>query len=258
MHCEALNYPFFYLGSTGAFSDPTVRLKFYDSIVSTPGKARDEGFTLHVLARLSPTWREGMLLFIQNVLASRCPPSSIKEMSRLPIPKGPEKPGQTRPIALVNDIYAFISSMIASRMAEGIEKSGRLGPEVRAYRKNMSTTDITMNERCLMEDAMEFEKPTCRKLEDEEKFFDRVLLIVQLLLMKLFGFPDQGYSEMKAEDMTNRVVKLITRYGKEEATFLAGLPQGSPISVLLANLATWLKHKVKQGTVARIQQTRGD
>ena len=166
-HCEALIYPFFYLGSTGEFPDPTVRIKFYDSIVSTPGKARDESFTLHVLARLSPTWREGMLLFIQNVLVNRCPPSSIKEMSRLPIPKGPEKPGQTRPIALVNDIYAFISSMIACRMAEGIDASGRLGPEVRAYRKNMSTTDITMNERCLMEDAMEFEKPTCRKLEGE-------------------------------------------------------------------------------------------
>jgi hypothetical protein len=41
----------------------------------------------------------------------------------------------------------------------------------------MSATDITQNERCIMEDAMEFEKPMCRKLEDEEKFFDRVLLV---------------------------------------------------------------------------------
>ena len=97
-----------------------------------------------------------------------------------------------------------------------------------------------------------------RAVNSKEKFFDRVLLMIQLLLLKLFGFPDQGYPEMKAEDMTNRVVKLITRYGKEEADFLAGLPQGSPISVLLANLATWLKHKVKQGTAARIQQTRSD
>ena len=46
---------------------------------------------------------------------------------------------------------------------------------------------------------------------------------------------------MKAEDMMERIVKIITRYGKAIAKFLAGLPQGSPISVILANLAQWLK-----------------
>ena len=148
--------------------------------------------------------------------------------------------------------------MIACRMAEGVERSGRLGPEIRAYRKDMSTTDITINEHCIMEDAMEFEKPISRKLEDEEKFFDRVLLITQLLTLDIFGFPQQGYTEMKAEDMSNRLVKLITRYGKEFAEFRAGLPQGSPISVIIANLVMWLKHKVKQGTITAINTKRDD
>jgi hypothetical protein len=67
-----------------------------------------------------------------------------------------------------------------------------------------------------------------------------------------------GYSEMKAEDMMERIVKIITRYGKEIAKFLAGLPQGSPISVILANLATWLKHNVKQGTLDDITIKRSD
>jgi hypothetical protein len=196
-----------------------VRTRFYESIVGCPGKTRDEGFTLHVLARFPEIWRESLLIFIQNILVGRCPVSSIKEMSRLPIPKGPETPGQTRPIALVNDIYDFISAIVAIRMAEGVERTKQLGPEIRAYRKDMSATDITQNERCIMEDAMEFEKPMCRKLEDEEKFFDRVLLVNQLLLMNLFGFPEMGYSEMKAEDMMERIVN-ITRYGKEIAKFL--------------------------------------
>lgn len=65
---KALGYPFYYDCVTGEFSDPAVRRKFYDSIIASPGKARDEGFTLHVLARLPSKWREGMLLFIQNVL----------------------------------------------------------------------------------------------------------------------------------------------------------------------------------------------
>jgi hypothetical protein len=195
-----------------------------------------------ILARFPEIWRESLLLFIENILVGKCPVSSIKEMSRLPIPKGPEKPWQTRPITLVNDIYGFISAIVAIRMAEGVERSKKLGPKIRAYRKDISATDITQNERCIMEDAMDFEKLMCRKLEDEEKFFDRVLLVIQLLLMKLFGFPDMGYSEMKAEDMMERIVKIITRYGKEIAKFLASLPQGSHISVILANLATWLKH----------------
>jgi hypothetical protein len=123
---KELQYPFFYDCETGAFSDPLVRNKFYESIAGCPGKSRDEGFTLHVLARFPEIWREGLLLFIQNILVSRCPVSSIKEMSRLPIPKGPEKLGQTRPIALVNDIYGFISAVVAIRMAEGVEMSEKL------------------------------------------------------------------------------------------------------------------------------------
>ena len=128
----ALQYPFKYDCITGEFSDNYVREQFYKTIVSTPGKSRDEGFTLHVLARLPLKWREGMLLFIQNVLVTRCPPPYIKQMSRVPIPKGKEKPGQTRPIALVNDIYGFITSMQAYRMSQGIEATNKLFPELKA------------------------------------------------------------------------------------------------------------------------------
>ena len=44
-----LRYPFFYNCTSGKFSDKMVRENFYQSIISTPGKSRDEEFTLHVL-----------------------------------------------------------------------------------------------------------------------------------------------------------------------------------------------------------------
>ena len=91
-------------------------------------------------------------------------------MSRIPIPKGKDKPGQTRPIALVNDIYGFITATQAIRMSEGVEATKRLFPELKAYRKNMSTTDITVDERCMMEDSMESKTPMSKKNEDEERF----------------------------------------------------------------------------------------
>jgi hypothetical protein len=158
-----LRYPFFYDCQSGNFSDEVVRENFYKSIISTPGKSRDEGFTLHVLARLPIKWREGILLFIQNVLVTRCAPPYIKQMSRIPIPKGKAKPGQTRPIALVNDVYGFITAMLAMRMSQGVEATKRLFPELKAYRKNMSATDITVDERCMMEDSMESETPMSKK-----------------------------------------------------------------------------------------------
>ena len=247
-----LRYPFFYNCTSGKFSDKMVRENFYQSIISTPGKSRDEEFTLHVLAR------EGVILFIQNTLVTRCPPPYTKQMSRIPIPKGKDKPGQTRPIVLVNDIYGFITATQAIRMSEGVEATKRLFPELKAYRKNMSTTDITVDERCMMEDSMESKTPMSKKNEDEEKFFDRVLLIIQTIVLSLFGFLPQGYMEMKFEDMLERLVEILTRYGKEIAEYIAGLPQGSPLSVILANLVMWIKHKIVRRKLDNIKEDRKD
>ena len=55
-----LRYPFFYDCQSGRFSDEMARENFYQSIICTLGKSRDEDFTLHVLARLPIKWREGV------------------------------------------------------------------------------------------------------------------------------------------------------------------------------------------------------
>ena len=82
-----LHYPFYFESTTGNFSVESVATDFYKSITSTPSKARHEGFHLAVLGRLTTTWIDGMILFIQNTLVSRCPPCNIKDMTRIPIPK---------------------------------------------------------------------------------------------------------------------------------------------------------------------------
>ena len=102
------------------------------------------------IGRLPKPWVEGVLIFLHNVLASRCPPPNIKEMTRIPIPKGENKPGQTRPVSLADDIFSFLTGQISRTFATGIEETGRLGPEITAYRKNKSTTDITIDEREIM------------------------------------------------------------------------------------------------------------
>ena len=101
---------------------------------------------------------------------------------------------------------------------------------------------------------MESDTPMSKKNEDEENNFDRVLLVTQTIVMSLFGFPSQGFMEMKCEDMLNRSVKILTRYGKELAEYRAGLPQGSPLSVLIANLVMWLKHKTMRRKIDCTEQ----
>ena len=241
---KELNYAFFFDGETGEFSDEKLKDDYYKSISTIPGKARHNGFHLAVIGRMPKPWVDGVLLFLQNVLVSRCPPPSIKEMTRIPIPKGMDKPGQTRPISLADDVYSFLTAQVSRTLSEGIEATGRLGPEITAYRKGRSTTDITQDERAIIEDALEF----CHLLgiikEDEEKFFDRVSTDLQMLAMKVFGFPDQGYCEWKMEDMIERKVNITTRYGNVWTVFLTGVPQGSTLSVHIANLIIWMKHRM--------------
>ena len=39
-------------------------------------------------------------------------------------------------------------------------------------------------------------------------------------------------------------VNIVTRYGHVWAQFLTGVPQGSTLSVHIANLIVWLKHRI--------------
>ena len=82
---KVLNYAYFFNCESGEFSDKKVEEDYYEAISTVPGKARHEGFHLSVIGRLPKPWVDGVLLFLQNVLASRCPPPSIKEMTRIPI-----------------------------------------------------------------------------------------------------------------------------------------------------------------------------
>jgi hypothetical protein len=230
-----LDYAFYFDCETGEFSDKGVTSDFYKAISSEPGSSRHEGYHLAVLGRLPEQWQKAVLLFLQNVLVTRCPPPVIKAMSRILIPKGKAKPGQTRPISMADDTYSFLTDQISKRFAAGIEATGRMGEEIKAYRKGKSTTDITVDERNMQEDPLENLKLLGIIKEDEKTFFDRPDIALQVIVMRLFGFQNQGYGEWKCEDMLDRMVFVITRYGVTICKFLIGVPQGSTLSVHIAN-----------------------
>ena len=149
-------------------------------------------------------------------------------MTRIPIPK-PDKPDQTRPIS----IFSFLTDQVSKYLSDGVKATGKLGPEITAYRKNKSVNDITLDQRCTIEDALEFERLLGIIKEDEEKCFDRVTVELQMMAMKTFGFPDQGYCEWNMESMFGRGVNINTKYGNVMANFLTGNLKGPPSPSIL-------------------------
>jgi hypothetical protein len=93
----------------------------------------------------------------------------------------------------------------------------------------------------IREDAMESGQRLASLEEDEEKFYDRTLLELQLAALLRLGCPAMGYVEFKADDMVDRIVYIITRQGLAIAMYLIGLLQGSVLSVAMSNPITAIK-----------------
>ena len=55
------------------------------------------------------------------------------------------------------------------------------------------------------------------------------------------GMPDQGYLEIKSEDLSERKCTVITQRGEVEIMLAVGLPQGEILSVLGCNLISAAK-----------------
>ena len=115
-----------------------------------------------------------------------------------------------------------------------------------AYRRGRSAEDIAKTYIYLLEEANETGKPVIMISEDEEKFFDRINLETQASNMVACGMPEQGWLELKMEDMTDRICFLLTEIGEVMIKYKVGFPQGQVLSCLGANLTS--QNKLSQWT----------
>ena len=136
-----------------------------------------------------------MQLFCEINLVTRCFPPLLKPMSRILTPKEADKPGQTRPISLADDTISFLTTQISKQFVNAIEKAGILGDVIYSYRKGIGTSENTVEQRFMIEDALESGQILGIIKEDKEKFFDRAGYEVQMMTLKMAGCPDQGYME---------------------------------------------------------------
>jgi len=241
---KEFNYPFFLTDARGTINMAnTVERKLWKSLASIPAKARHDGAHIAVLGRFGERWRKLLVKFVKLMLVMRYIPAEMKKISRYPIPK-PGKPNEYRPISLCDDLYCFLNGLITGITSQAIEKIKLLHEGITSYRRGKSCATLVAIEQCFREDCVEGNKPTVQIDEDEEKFFDRVCLDIILAVMKINGFPDSGFIEMKACMMSAKLVEIITAKGTAYAIFQCGLEQGNPDSPTIANLVIKLKHDI--------------
>ena len=239
-----LFYPFYLDSSQGKMNEETkLSVDFFKAIGSVPSKARYEGFHMATIGRFGVRWQKTLLNIIKLILLLRYIPTDLKKMARFPIPK-PGKANEYRPISLCHDIYCFINGICTKITSKGIEKAGFLHDGIVAYRPGKGCGSLVTIEQSFREDCREHSTPTAQVDEDEEKFFDRIPVEILLAAMRINGFPEQGFLEIKASGMGAKYVDIITKKGIAYAKFVCGLEQGNPDSPTVANLVIKLKHDV--------------
>jgi len=239
-----LFYPFFMLNREGDMNEnENFQKMFYKAISGIPAKARYEGYHMAVVGRFGPRWQKALMNIAKLILIMRYVPSDLKRMARFPIPK-PGRKNEYRPISLCHDLYCFISGICNKYSSAGIEKANFLQDSITAYRPGKGCGSLVTVEQCFREDCKEHDSPVVQIDEDEEKFFDRIPVEILLAAMRINGFPEQGYLEMKASAMSAKYVDIITKKGIAYAKFICGLEQGNPDSPTVANLVIKLKHDV--------------
>ena len=243
---KELFYPFFLINQKFNMNENEVfTKKFWKCLARIPGKARHEGFQMSVLGRFGKRWGDTLLDIVKLILIMRFIPPELRKMARFPIPK-PGKSNEYRPISLCNDIYCYINAVSTSYSSQGIENAGLLHDGMYAYRKGRGCSSLVATELCFREDCNEHNLPVLQLDEDEEKFFDRVPVEILLAAMRTNGFPRQGFLELKASSMQEKIVEIITSKGIAYARFVCGLEQGNPDSPTVSNLVIKLKHDIWQ------------
>ena len=108
---------------------------YWRAISSIPGKARYNGYTVAINGRLPRRWIDLRLRIMKMMMILRILPEKTKIQARAPMPK--LKPGETRPLSLINDDMCFFLGFLTKHFALKCEEVKSIPPTLHARHEHL-------------------------------------------------------------------------------------------------------------------------
>lgn len=216
-------------------------MELEDAMLSAKGKTPgDDRISYPMLKNLSESTKKHMLFLYNNVFSSNVFPQAWKTAVLIPIPK-PNKDHHTvsgfRPISLLSCISKILEKIIARRLMWFIQTNNFITPNQVAFMKKQGTDDVLIYLQHFISKALSSRNHVSILSTDFEKAFDRIGIHVILQQLVNWKIGNNMYSIIK-NFLSNRKLKVrINGYVSRTLPLNNGIPQGSPLSVVLFIIA---------------------
>lgn len=215
----------------------------------TPGIDR---ISYKMLKALSPHSRQQLLSLYNTVLTSGVIPQSWKVATIIPIPKSNkniEEIKSYRPISLISCLSKLLEKIVATRLQWFCEARKLISTNQVGFKSNRGCADALLHIDYLASKALSSRNHLTILSLDFEKAFERIGAHIILNCLKDWGIGPIIFNYIKSFLSNRRFkVKINNDYSKIHPLH-NGIPQGSPLSVILFQIAfnevskIVLKHK---------------
>jgi len=203
----------------------------------TPGHDR---ISYPMLKQLPATGKAELLNLYNNIFSVGQYPHVWKSAIIVPIPK-PNKPSDEvasyRPISLLPCIAKTFEEMIARRLLWYATKNKLISTNQGGFKPKHSTMDSLLHLQHFVSDALSSRNHVTFLATDFEKAFDRVGAHTVLQQLEQWGVGTKVFNIVKAfmshRSFRVRINNVLSNYHN----LYTGIPQGSPLSVILFIIA---------------------
>mmetsp|Transcript_9209 Transcript_9209/g.25887 ORF Transcript_9209/g.25887 Transcript_9209/m.25887 type:complete len:280 (+) Transcript_9209:737-1576(+) len=212
--------------------------KLIKMIKGSPGKARHDGLTLHILSRFPCEFFKAYEQLENLVLACRYQPKTSAAQTVALLAKDNGDPTDRRPISLSSDAPAHWSGRVQQYYSDALVHSGVIPPENKAFTKHSAVEETTLEHACAVEDSLQFGTFMAEVCDDMEKMYNMVGGKLQLHLNYQATGTHYGYGEWIAEDQREPPVFIRSPECQLLLKQTYGLRQGKGLSCPIALLVT--------------------
>ena len=212
-------------------------------LVLSKAKGKTPGFdriSYPLIKNLPDSIKSRLIMLYNKIFIKSIIPQSWKAAIIIPIPKPNKAHSEIngyRPISLISCMSKVMEKIIATRLMWFISKNMLLSPNQVAFKKYQGTTDVLLT----------FDNYVCNSISaknhitvlslDFEKAFDRIGAHVVLRQLKSWNVGKRIFNYVKNFLFNRKIRVLVNNFTSKTQSLNNGIPQGSPLSVVLFIIA---------------------